>query len=838
MMNEISSVMEVLDEYLICGDEFDGLIKQIIENSNDDITGIRYSCIQLKEEDAYCPVYGIEGEGRATSTKTFDAGNDVEVTVSLWCKKERIKEETAVQLFRKFWNTDYTNNRSGILSNDKADSMRKCQNTLVRNAENKKKTAVFMIDLDQLKEINDGESHSKGDRVIRLVTNAILRANKNKGIVIHRSGDEFLLLYTYEKYTDVVELGWNISRTIKEYTSRLVQKTITAAIGIQLLESNEMDFQEALDKAEGLYNPARRNSTKQRYSIRIGKKDNENVHNNGSYELAVSRVFSNIFYLNIFRNIYLDYLSVWMSEIKTVEDCQKEINDFLEWLNPEWGITLRCAESGKKWDTLPALSLVEVGLAIFHGLMNNKCLENKEVEIDFGKNPKHVLEILVDGSCIYESQKTIENSEYQKCIKKKIPVYLKRNNADLDISKKIVLLLAGYDMGDIPEDLFYKVVKVDNRPNIGGGLPDLWAASLCELISDMNSNPNFTDIIVFGDTDNTKKIKRYLENIKNWGEENSNEFSFDYIARKTYKSNSDITAFKNKFKDKIYFAVSEKKLIEHTFLLYSKDDIDYTNKICVKTDKPKRFLKRNLDYKNIRLKAYDGCVAQSLADAFPMVLEILRRRYNSDSKKYRKIVDQAKRELLELTNFKITLRSPNKDSLPDYYSSDKEELDQYYNAVFGDRQGLFRKYLEENNQLEAMFHHVVTAIADYSKRYATRRAILVVPNPGNLDENYSPLGLVSIWLSPRFAQNEEKVIIDFSYTWRTVEALVGLPLSMYASEKFADYLTQEIEKRVTDSGSRISVKMGQISYIAYSLHMFLDEESMNIVREIVNEASI
>ena len=131
-----------------------------------------------------------------------------------------------------------------------------------------------------------------------------------------------------------------------------------------------------------------------------------------------------------------------------------------------------------------------------------------------------------------------------------------------------------------------------------------------------------------------------------------------------------------------------------------------------------------------------------------------------------------------------------------------------------------------------MLERIKTAIVNPDKRYATRRAILVVPNCEPSEGSY-PLGLVSVWLAPRFIR--EKIVIDFSYTWRTVEALVGLPESMYASVRFAEELTNTIKEQCEIA---INIEMGKISYIAHSLHMFLDRESMNIVRGIINDASI
>ena len=113
---------------------------------------------------------------------------------------------------------------------------------------------------------------------------------------------------------------------------------------------------------------------------------------------------------------------------------------------------------------------------------------------------------------------------------------------------------------------------------------------------------------------------------------------------------------------------------------------------------------------------------------------------------------------------------------------------------------------------------------------------MVVPNVIEEDKGYSPLGLVAVWVTPRLADG--KITIDYSFTWRTVEAIVGLPYSMYASVTFAEEVTQMIREKVKHTDISESINLGQVSYIAHSLHMFLGEARMNIVRGIVDEVSI
>ena len=66
--------------------------------------------------------------------------------------------------------------------------------------------------------------------------------------------------------------------------------------------------------------------------------------------------------------------------------------------------------------------------------------------------------------------------------------------------------------------------------------------------------------------------------------------------------------------------------------------------------------------------------------------------------------------------------------------------------------------------------------------------------------------------------------------------IVGLPYSLYASVRFAEDMTKEIFDEQNNSSAK-NVRLGSVSYIAHSLHMFLDEASLKIVRSIVHEVS-
>jgi len=115
---------------------------------------------------------------------------------------------------------------------------------------------------------------------------------------------------------------------------------------------------------------------------------------------------------------------------------------------------------------------------------------------------------------------------------------------------------------------------------------------------------------------------------------------------------------------------------------------------------------------------------------------------------------------------------------------------------------------------------------------STRRAVLVVPHRLPDDGELSPLGLVSVRIAPRL--RDDGPVLDASYSWRTVEALVGLPYSLYGSIMFAQELAAQIATRLPTAVAR-TMRIGTISFIAQSLHLFTDPYAQRIARQVIAE---
>lgn len=808
----MEELIKKLKNQLLTGEEFTDLLNEFLHERYQGDVRIQYI---LTDKDKQEYIWGESGDEDDPYEQTKPLKDGYKIQVKLWQKGSELSIDDCLKVFLEYWNLAFCSDVCGLPETSFGNFIVKCNQTIHAWQKEEKSVACIMLDLDYFKEVNTKHGHETGTRIISEFSRVLFKAVNHRALFMHQSGDEFDLLFFYQHYIEILDLLYSCYKAVKNHKFSVADDVdLTMATGVWILSpSEDTDYKTLRTKAEMTYDPKEKNQGKQRDSIRISKESNAPCWGKADLKLCLVRTIGNSHNDRLFHNIYLDFISQLVSQRMIDEEIQEEINLFLEWVNPKYSHNMRGTISSKNWDTDCEISRLEVGLAVLHGLMRNGSISKNKITFQIVQG---CLDILVDERLVFQ----VPNAGDEELCWEAIDFCKIPESVDV---RKTVLVQAGYiNETQLPEDLFYKVVYVDARPSIGGGLPDFWAATLAELITSMNMNPNFSEIAICGDLENSKSFHKYLNEIEQWDDN-----TMKYISKKTFKSYGDILAFQQKFKKHVHVYPDMSDLVGNYFDVYDK--MTYIgNGGQENLEKKTRFMKRGLSYDEIKLDISDGCKADTIAQTFPTVLEILRT-----SSTGRKMLDQAGRELIELTDFKIILQSPTMDKLPDYYQYDKDLVDEYYNNTFAKGNGLFREKLEKKNQLNAMIDHVVSVL-ERKPIYATRRAILIVENDMEGGRNYSPLGLATIWLAPRLLN--QKIVIDYSYTWRTVEAIVGLPFSLYASVRFAEDITEKIIQKATKCD--YVVGLGSVTYIAHSLHMFTDGESMNIVRGIINEVSM
>jgi diguanylate cyclase len=103
-------------------------------------------------------------------------------------------------------------------------------------------SAIYVIDLDGLKEVNDSQGHSAGDKLIRKAAQTLQQAVRVEDVVARLGGDEFAIL--------TVEVNQHKAGQLAERLKQALQKAgVDASIGYALRHPST-DLEQTLIKAD------------------------------------------------------------------------------------------------------------------------------------------------------------------------------------------------------------------------------------------------------------------------------------------------------------------------------------------------------------------------------------------------------------------------------------------------------------------------------------------------------------------------------------------------------------------------------------------------------------
>ncbi len=100
---------------------------------------------------------------------------------------------------------------------------------------NKVPVAVFMLDIDKFKGINDTYGHDAGDKVIQAIANHLLSSFKRKtDIVARMGGEEFCVLTSYDDRDNLINFAENLRKKIEQSPLQYLEHNIpfTSSVGI------------------------------------------------------------------------------------------------------------------------------------------------------------------------------------------------------------------------------------------------------------------------------------------------------------------------------------------------------------------------------------------------------------------------------------------------------------------------------------------------------------------------------------------------------------------------------------------------------------------------------
>lgn len=171
---------------------------------------------------------------------------------------------------------------------------------LAKAAKLKKCVAVYFVDLDRFKSLNDLYGHQVGDQIIKMTSHRLLKVVRSEGIVSRMGGDEFVV------YADLFA-GENGSarladRLVEEFSKPLLIEgryyPATASIGYASNQDAGYDLSELLKSADIAL-----------YASKAAGRNNAKAYNADMREAAVARIAMEQLIANALRNdtFSLDY---------------------------------------------------------------------------------------------------------------------------------------------------------------------------------------------------------------------------------------------------------------------------------------------------------------------------------------------------------------------------------------------------------------------------------------------------------------------------------------------------------------------------------------------------
>lgn len=210
---------------------------------------------QIGRHGSHSVTYGVQDAARGYTRKRLDyryhEPDELRILMSrtditdLYFEEEKKRQELDRALVRA-----QTDPLTGLLNvRTLADKLRE------RLANESGSFALYFIDLDNFKSINDHYGHPAGDTVLRQIADA-LRAVQQKGSLLGRiGGDEFVCFAPVSDKDHAAALAQRICAAIQSVrVEGRAERPVTGSVGVALAPQDGRDYETLVQKADhGLY---------------------------------------------------------------------------------------------------------------------------------------------------------------------------------------------------------------------------------------------------------------------------------------------------------------------------------------------------------------------------------------------------------------------------------------------------------------------------------------------------------------------------------------------------------------------------------------------------------
>ncbi|MCA1696367.1 MAG: GGDEF domain-containing protein, partial [Actinobacteria bacterium] len=450
---------------------------------------------------------GKAGTGEPHASETWDTEDEglFPVRTELWYSEggnsaREAGRDAMRRLLSAWWRGDTRNEKSRLLSGQHAPTQRALEETL-RQWGLEGPVLLCAADIDHFKAVNDQISWDAGDRLIAQLAATLVATVPRHMLVVHRSGDEFTIVAPHGSAGAAVADLMHIRESVEHAVRKDID--IDPAPGFSMgvaFCSTPIVYSELETIAGKALKPE---GGKRHGRVTVARPGQRLVPAGvDAVELKLVLALNLLSEAEPFGDPLLDAASVM-----AYRDCVAAPD--VSSLTARLSLSL-----GGFADSDGAQPLPEIHVAAAHGIVRAALTGTGPT----GTN-NVTIQIAHDGVTVVGGNPAV------RLIGSLAPANARRLTVRIDApvvaladSRRAVLVTIGASNLGLPNELFAATVFVDDRPTIGGGLPDLWEAALAQVVACVSRNPNVDRIFLAGQLAMGKQTVDRLMNASEWFE--------------------------------------------------------------------------------------------------------------------------------------------------------------------------------------------------------------------------------------------------------------------------------------------------------------------------------
>lgn len=357
-----------------------------------------------------------------------------------------------LDLLKSAWLPYIRHQKNGALDLKSGDVEKKLLNSLDWLSSDGCKVFCVYIDMDSLKKINDRINHESGNKALNQLASCIEHHSINHNVIVtNDGGDEFVLFIGAESELSILKLINKIRQCVKKLeflSDKKGGETINPDFtsGIVCLDAwrSFSSIREHISRAESLtkkvdlnnnLNLLKKRGTVSLYQKSINAANKEVIGNKSAYEIAFSFVLQNRFVINPFSNVFLNFISDFVSDnVFNTANMQDEIKKVITWLNITIVPGVEIDEVFNHKDRCDEIKSFSLFFSIVHGLLKSKIAETSSVQYRLDKEYK-TFEIKLDGVIIFSDSAAGYTFDQESYLELNI-----KTKTDLSLQEKETLL--------------------------------------------------------------------------------------------------------------------------------------------------------------------------------------------------------------------------------------------------------------------------------------------------------------------------------------------------------------------------------------------------------------